>query len=244
VASTLAGTARDQPPLDAGLYREYYSCDLLHEEEFEMKRFISVAVLAMLAAMSLNAQAPAGWKMRVDRSMNASDPDASGSIKFVTQGSGFHANNPQAAVYWNPSNTATGNYTLKGTFTLVKTMGHSEYYGLIFGGNGLDAAGQNYIYFMVEEGGTWLVKSRTGNSTGEIASSGGPSNVVKKVGPNGTSTNALEVRVGADKIDFVVNGTVVKSVPKSGAAAKTDGTYGMRINHMLEVQVDGFGLSK
>ncbi len=209
-----------------------------------MKRYIFVAVLTMLAAMSLNAQAPAGWKMRVDRSMNASDPDASGSIKFVTQGSGFHANNPQAAVYWNPANTATGNYTLKGTFTLVKTTGYSEYFGLIFGGNGLDGAAQNYIYFMVESGGSWLVKSRTGTSTGEIASSGGPNPAVKKAGANGMSTNALEVRVGGDKIDFVVNGMVVKSVPKTGPAAKTDGTYGMRINHMLEVQVDGFGVTK
>jgi len=204
-----------------------------------MKRYVVVAVLAMLAAISLNAQAPAGWKMRVDRSMNASDPDASGSIKFVTQGSGFHATNPQAAVYWNPANTATGNYTLKGTFTLVKTTGYMEYFGLIFGGSGLDGAAQSYLYFMIESGGSWLVKSRTGSSTAEVASSGGPSPAAKKGG-----ANALEVRVGADKIDFVLNGMVVKSVPKSGPAAKTDGIYGVRINHQLDVQIDGFGVTK
>jgi hypothetical protein len=48
----------------------------------------------------------------------------------------------------------------------------------------------------------------------------------------------------ADKIDFVVNGTVVKSLPKTGAAAKTDGIYGLRINHHLDVQVDDLGVSK
>ena len=58
------------------------------------------------------------------------------------------------------------------------------------------------------------------------------------------STNALEVRVMADKVDFVVNGKVVNSAPKTGMAAKTDGVYGIRVNHMLEVQVDGFALSK
>ena len=53
-------------------------------------------------------------------------------------GTGFHATNPQAAVYWNPANTATGNYTLKGTFTLMKPSGHTNYYGLVFGGSDLD----------------------------------------------------------------------------------------------------------
>ena len=114
-----------------------------------MKHHVQIAVLALVALAPLVAQTPKGWKMRVDRSTAASDPDAPGDIKFVTMGSGFHATNPQAAVYWNPANTATGNYTLKGTFTLVKTMGHSEYYGLIFGGNGLDGAGQNYILSLI-----------------------------------------------------------------------------------------------
>jgi hypothetical protein len=204
-----------------------------------MKRYVFVAVLALLAILPLNAQAPKGWKVRVDRSMSASDPDAAGDIKFMEMGGGFHAMNPKAAVYWNPANTAGGNYALKGTFKLIKTMGHSEYYGLIFGGSDLEGAGQSYIYFMVEEGGTWLIKSRSGSSTSQIASSGGPSEAVKA----GTmSANALEVHVMGDKIDFVVNGKVVNTTPKSGL--KTDGVYGIRVNHMLEVQIDGFGLSK
>ena len=105
-----------------------------------MKRFISIAALALLAAAPLLAQAPKGWKVRADRSTSASDPDAAGAIKFVTMGSGFHATNPQAAVYWNPANTASGNYTLKGTFTLMKPSGHTNYYGLVFGGSDLEGA--------------------------------------------------------------------------------------------------------
>src|ERR1051326_7393726 len=102
-----------------------------------MKRHVFIAALAIAAAAPIVAQAPKGWKMRVDRSTSASDPDAPGGIKFVTMGSVFHATNPQAAVYWNPSNTATGNYTLKGTFTLMKPSGHTNYYGLVFGGRDL-----------------------------------------------------------------------------------------------------------
>jgi hypothetical protein len=209
-----------------------------------MKRHVFIAALALLTVAPLNAQAPKGWKLRVDRSMSAADPDAAGDIKFMAMGSGFHAMNPKAAVYWNPANTATGNYTLKGTFKLIKTTGHSEYYGLIFGGSDLEGPAQSYIYFMVESEGTWLVKSRTGNSTSQIASSGSPSDAVKKADASGMSTNALEVHVMGDKIEFLVNGKVVNTTPKSAQAAKTDGVYGIRINHMLEVQVDGFALSK
>ena len=84
-----------------------------------MKRTL-IAVLAAVTIIPLSAQAPKGWRMRVDRSTSASDPDAPGTIKFVQSGAGFHATNPQAAIYWNPANTATGAYTLKGTFTLMK----------------------------------------------------------------------------------------------------------------------------
>src|ERR1700730_8399156 len=144
-----------------------------------MKRHFAVAVIALLAIAPLNAQAPKGWKLRVDRSMSASDPDAAGAIQFVETGSGFHATNPKAAVYWNPANIATGNYTLKGTFKLIKSSGYDEYYGLIFGGNGLEGAAQSYIYFMVTDDGTYLVKRRDGSSTQGVSQKT-PSDSVKK----------------------------------------------------------------
>jgi len=208
-----------------------------------MKQLLRISVLALAALAPLAAQAPQGWKMRVDRSTSASDPDAAGDIKFVTSGAGFHATNPKAAVYWNPSDTASGTYTLKGTFTLMKPSGHANYYGLVFGGSGLEGAEQKYLYFVVAQNGTWLIKSRDGDSTSVVAPKT-PNDAVKKPDESGKSTNALEVRVGADKVEFVVNGVVVHSEPKSGAMAKTDGIYGIRINHQLEVQVDGFKVSK
>ncbi len=208
-----------------------------------MKCYISVAALALALSATLAAQAPKGWKMRVDHSNEASDPDAPGEIKFVTQGSGFHATNPAAAIYYNPSNTASGTYTLKGTFTLMKPSGHNNYYGLVFGGSGLDGAAQAYNYFVVAQNGTWLIKSRNGDSTPVIANKT-PNDAVKKPGDDGKSTNTLEVRVGADKVDFVVNGQVVHSEPKTGALAKTDGIYGIRVNHLLEVQIDDLGVTK
>jgi hypothetical protein len=208
-----------------------------------MKRYVHVAALALVAFAPLVAQAPQGWKMRVDRSTAASDPDAPGAIKFVTQGAGFHATNPQAAVYWNPANTATGAYTLKATFTQMARSGHTNYYGLVFGGSALEGPQQAYLYFVVAQDGTWLVKRRDGDAT-PLVSQKTPSDAVKQLDASQKATNALEVRVGADKVDFVVNGTVVHTEPKTGALAKTDGIYGIRVNHLLEVQVDGFGVTK
>src|SRR5688572_15297614 len=196
-----------------------------------MKRGVCVVVLALVASMPLVAQAPKGWKVRADRSTSASDPDAPGPIKFMAMGSGFHAVNPQAAVYWNPANTATGNYTVKGTFKLLKPSGHTNYYGLVFGGSDLEGPGQSYVYFMVAQDGTWLIKRRNGDTATENVSEKKASDAVKKPDAAGTSTNALEVRVMADKIDYVVNGTTVHSTPKTGPTAKTDGVYGIRVNH-------------
>ena len=209
-----------------------------------MNRHVYVAVLALAALTPLAGQAPKGWKVRADKSTSATDPDAAGEIKFVTMGSGFHATNPQAAVYWNPANTAAGTYTLKGTFMLMKPSGHNNYYGLVFGGSGLDGPQQSYLYFVIAQNGTWLIKHRDGDASTSNVAPKTPSDAVKKPDAGGKSTNALEVRVGADKVDFVVNGEVVHSEPKSGAMAKTDGIYGIRVNHLLEVQVDGLAVTK
>jgi hypothetical protein len=205
-------------------------------------RFSAVAVV-LLAAAPLLAQVPKGWMYRVDRSMRAADPDAPGDVKLIPTKTGFHATNPVAAIYWKPTDTASGSYSLKGTFTLIQNTGHTEYYGLLFGGSGLEGAQQSYLYFIIGPDGTWLIKSRTGDSTASLSEKT-PNSAVKQPDASGKSTNTLEVRVMASKIEFLVNGTLVDTLPKTGQAAKTDGIYGIRINHHLEVQVDGFGASK
>jgi len=205
-------------------------------------RRIHIAALALALAAPILAQAPKGWKVRVDRSTSAQDPDAPGAIKFETAGSGYKATNPQAAVYWNPANTASGTYTLKGTFTLLKPSGHNNYYGLIFGGSNLEGPQQEYVYFLVAQNGTFLVKRRNGDAATDNVQAKTPNDAIKKPGDDGKSVNALEVRVGADKIDYVVNGQVVHSMPKG--TLKTDGIWGARVNHLLEVQIDNLGVAK
>jgi hypothetical protein len=207
-----------------------------------MKRWLSFTILLTLAFAPLAAQSTAGWKVRADRSTSATDPDGAGKIQFMAMGKGFHAVNPQAAVYWNPANTAKGTYTVKGTFTLNEPSGHNNYYGLVFGGSNLEGADQTYLYFLVAQDGSFLVKRRVGDAKTDNVVAKTPHASIKKPEANGKSTNVLEVRVLADKVDYAVNGTVVGSSPKAGMT--TDGIWGIRVNHLLNVMIDEIGVTR
>ena len=190
----------------------------------------------------LAAQAPAGWQVRVDRSQSASDPDNVPNLAVMTMGKGFHVTGGPAGVFWNPANRATGNYTAKATFNLMKPSGHTNYYGLIVGGQAIEGAAQKYIYFLVAQDGTYIIKARNGEKVEDVM--GGTANAaIRKPGADGRSTNNLEVRVG-NNVQYVVNGTVVHTAPKSGLNAATDGFVGVRINHQLDVHVDAFEVVK
>ncbi len=207
-----------------------------------MRRFI-LAALALAIATPAFAQAPEGWTFRVDPSRNPSDPDRSNEVAFAKMEPGFHVTTGPAAVLYNAKNVATGTYTLKGTFHLMKPSSHNNYYGLMFGGDALDAQGQNYLYFLVGQNGSYIVKHRGGPNTHNVQART-PHDAVVKPDAEGKSANTLEVRVGADKIDYVINNTIVHSTPKAGMTAKTDGIWGARINHQLDVHVTGLGVSK
>jgi cytochrome c556 len=191
----------------------------------------------------LIAQAPVGWRVRADNSTSAFDPDAPGDIKFVARGAGFRATNPRAAVYWNPANTITGDYLLKGTFTLLEPSNHTNYYGLVFGGSQLDGPAQQYVYFLVAQDGSWLVKRRDGDATTDTVLPKTVSTAVKQPDASGRSVNVLEVQVTAGAIEFIVNGTVVNRWADAARAVRTQGIYGIRVNHFLDVQIDGFAAS-
>lgn len=209
-----------------------------------MKRYLAMALaISTIAAATLTAQSStAGWKQRIDRSTSASDPDPAGEVKFMAMGGGFHTSNPQAAIFWNPKNTASGNYTLKATFAQNQRSSHPNYLGLLFGGSNLDGPNQSYNYFTVAQNGTWLVKQRNGDATKDIVARSKHDAIVQ-LDANGKASNTLEVRVQADKIEYVVNGTVVGSSPKAGV--NTDGIYGFRINHALpDVMITGLSVSK
>ena len=212
-----------------------------------MKRYLALALATVtIASATVTAQGTAGWKVRVDASTDATDPDPAGEVKFTAIPNGFQTSNPKAAVFFNPANTVSGTYTLKGTFAQNARSSHNNYLGLVFGGKNLGSTGETYTYFLIApQNGTFLVKQRTGpgqRDTKDIVART-PHMAITQLDANGKASNTLEVRVAADKIDYVVNGTVVSSSPKTGIT--TDGVWGMRVNHALpDVSITNISASK
>ena len=231
------------------------------------RRFLLTASIALVAG-PIAAQAPDGWKVRVDRSENAQDPDDVPNIRFIAMGKGFHVTSGPAGTFWHPADTATGDYTVKATFNLMKPSGHTNYYGLIFGGSDIEGAAQNYLYFLIGQNGTYVVRHRAGRVVHDMQEYT-PHNAIRQPDEKGQSTNALEVQVSGDTISYVVNGTVVHTALKTAmgalqraliapvapsvdnfvssiqqATARTDGLVGVRVNHLLDVQVEGFEVQK
>jgi len=201
-----------------------------------------LALILTLAA-PLTAQAPPGWQVRIDRSQSAQDPDTVSDIKVMTMGNGFHVTGGPAGTFWNPANTAMGAYTVRGTFTLNRPSSHTNYYGLVFGGSDLGGPNQAYIYFLVGQDGTYIIRQRQGANVNDVRTET-PHASIRRPDGSGRSVNDLEVRVGPDAIAYVVNGTVVHTTPKTGATARADGLTGVRINHELDVAVSNFAVQR
>jgi hypothetical protein len=185
----------------------------------------------------------AGWKGRIDPQA-AKGGRSINQDKFVSMGSGFHATGGPAAIYWNPANTMSGNYTVTGTFTQTKAPTHPEAYGLILAGKDLETPNQGYLYFLVRGDGKYLINHRANDSTVHKIVDWTANDAVKAADANGKATNKLSVVVGADKVTFLVNGTEVASRPRAVFAGPdgsgTTGIAGLRINHNLDVHIDGF----
>jgi hypothetical protein len=204
------------------------------------RRFLLFTIVACLATPLL-AQTPEGWRMRVDRSEGGEDPDDRPDLTVVTKGKGFQVTGGPAGTFWHPARAATGSYSAKATFTLLKPSGHTNYYGLITGGSGLEGADQAYTYFLIAQNGTFIVRTRTGEKVADVQART-PHAAIKQPDASGRSVNTVEVRVAGDTVSYVVNGTVVHTAPRS--TVRTDGLVGVRVNHQLDVLVEGFDVQK
>jgi hypothetical protein len=211
-----------------------------------MIRQLTMAVFALLIAVPVAAQTPAGWQMRVDHSTNPNDPDDVPEVRVTSAAAGsLEVHTGPAVTLYNPANTATGQYTLEGNFTLLAPSGHVNYYGLIYGGRALEGAEESYIYFVIAQNGTFTIRHRAGNETVHDILGRTPNDAIVRPGANGQSVNLLQVRVGANDTQFVVNGTVVHTAPKTGMAAGTDGIWGVRVNHVIPgVRVEGLRVTR
>ncbi len=179
---------------------------------------------------------PDGWELRLDDAKAAPT-----DVNFTTMGPGMHVEAGPAGIYWNPTNTASGTYTISATFGVRSTPLHDAV-GLFWGGNDLTGDKESYAYFLVYGDGTFIVKHRANSTTTHtvVAQMKGSPNAAIKAAPanGGSASNKLAIKVGADSVRFLVNDTQVAAVA-NGGMMPSGGIYGVRVNHNISVHIAG-----
>lgn len=189
-------------------------------------------------AVSGGGALPAGWSARADGS------GALTNVKFVPMGNGYHVTLGPAVILYRDADKVNGPFHTLATFAQTRVPPHPEGYGLFFGGQALDGAGQKYTYFLVRGDGTFLIKRRDGEKTTTVTQGWTANPAINKADASGKASNKLEIdgKASADKVRFLVNGKVVyEGDPKD---FDTNGLVGFRVNHNLDVHVDGFDIHR
>ena len=219
------------------------------------------AVFLISASPALNAQdessrAVAGggisvpqWTGKIDANEERGGRTLN-DAKLSKSGDTFHVTTGPAVAYWSSANKASGDYTVKGTFTEPKYMNlnsHPHPYGIFIAGNDMGTAQESYLYCAAYGNGRFIVR---GFGPGPFQMNGfrGDANdaVHKAAGVGQPVTQEIALSVKGGKVECSINGTVVASYDKSalvtaGKLKSTDGIYGFRFAHNTEVNVTGFG---
>lgn len=188
---------------------------------------------------------PTGWSARLE------DSTASlANVKFVSMGNGFHFTTGPAGIYWREADAVSGSFHTLATFTQTKAPTHPEAYGIFVAGRDLKTGTASYVYLIVR--GDGMVSVRQGGKAGSPSTNltqgnrnGWAANdAVMKQDSTGKATNKLEVSGDAKtkKLTFKVNGTTVAEVDAPGG--NVAGLVGIRMNHNLDVHMDGFAVHK
>jgi hypothetical protein len=190
-----------------------------------------------------------GWKGEVD-GQSASQGRSIKDSKFEQKGDTFHLTIGPAAVYWNPANTASGEYTVKATFTEAKmTSGHPHPMGLFIGGSKLGTPDQSLMYCTAYRDGTFIVRRFNGNNVTQVARKA-PNDAIKKASsPDESVTQEVAWVVKGGKAECQINGTTVASYDKAeivgpGKLESTDGIYGIRVSHNMDLTVSNLKMTK
>jgi len=193
-----------------------------------------------------------GWAGSVDASEAKAGLTIS-AAKFAAEGTGYHITTGPASTYWNPANSASGNYTVKATFTEPRYQNlndHPHPYGIAIAGSDLGTDTASLLYCTAYGNGTFIVRG-FGPAPFRLGGRGATANdaVHKATAKGEPVTQEIAVSVKDGKVSCAINGTVVATFDKAEAVGEgklksLDGTYGLRFGHNTEVVVSGLSVTK
>ncbi len=193
-----------------------------------------------------------GWTGKIDANEEKAGQVLNNS-KLAQDGKGLTVTTGPAVTYWNPANTASGNYTVKATFNELKYMNlnnHPHPYGIVIAGNGMGTPDQSYLYCAAYGDGRFIVRGFGPAAFQMNGGKGLPAGSINKAaGPGQPVTQEIALSVKATTVECAVNGTVVGTYPKAdlvsaGKLKSTDGVYGIRFAHNTEATVTGLTMTK
>jgi len=192
-----------------------------------------------------------GWTGKID-AREASQGMTLNSAKFAKESDAFHIVTGPAVTYWNAANKASGDYTVKATFSEPKFMNlntHPHPYGIMIAGNDLGTDQQSYLYCAAYGDGKFIVRG-FGPAPFQMNGRGTPDPAVNKAAAVGQPVEQeIAMSVKGDKVTCAINNKVVWTGEKSalvttGKLKNTDGVYGLRSAHNTEVFVTGLKMTK
>lgn len=194
-----------------------------------------------------NLQIPEGWMFRLDAPDETvafgADPETA-PVYFVNMTPGWHLTTGPRGVFYHPMMKASGDYAIHAALHLFNPNGRNrEGYGLFFGGKDLQGEQVEYLYFLLRNTGDFLIKSRSAETL-TLHQDWTPSDhiIIYDDESEFSVLNDLSVEVEGDSMHFYINQQKVSTLPKTELS--TDGTFGLRVNHNVNLHIEALGLGK
>jgi len=175
------------------------------------------------------------------------------SAKFAKEGDALHVTTGPVVTYWDPKNTAKGDYTISATFREPKYMSindHPHPYGIVVAGNDMGTDNASYLYCAAYGNGTFIVRG-FGPEPFRMNGRAPEANpaVNKAAGVGQPVTQEIAITVKGASVSCSINGKTVATYDRSalvttGKLKSTDGIYGLRFAHNTDAFVTNFKKTK
>ena len=192
-----------------------------------------------------------GWTGKIDAG-SVRQGRVLNDAKFTQEANTLHVITGPATTFWNPANTASGDYTVKASFMEPRFMelnSHPHLYRIFIGGNGMGTDSMTLVYRVT-------VRQRPGarprlrpgglHAAAAVRERGGPQG--RGCWPARHAGHHVDGQ-GRPSAECSINGTVIAGYDKAqlvttGKLQSTDGVFGIRFTHNVEAIITGFSMTK